>query len=202
MFRNALLLMVMSTSAAAVERVPIPFKMADRTVQLMQWHTQSVAELAAMEHSRSPAVRAFATFSRQQKNENFNTKIQRINNFVNQQVPYRTDEDTYGKRDYWATPYLVLNEGGDCEDLALLKGLALTAAGLGADSMRLILGTRDGIGHAVLAVQAPEEEFWLDNMERDPVLPHESKFIPLAGLNLDMNGSWIYGVKRSFVVQR
>jgi predicted transglutaminase-like cysteine proteinase len=47
--------------------------------------------------------------------------LNKINDEVNA-IPYVSDQDMYGKADYWASPEeFYANNGGDCEDFAIAK---------------------------------------------------------------------------------
>lgn len=52
-------------------------------------------------------------------------KVIKVNAFYNQ-IPYKSDTQTWGKKDYWATRLEFLGVGqGDCEDYAVAKFLTL-----------------------------------------------------------------------------
>lgn len=52
-------------------------------------------------------------------------KLEKVNSFFNK-VKYAPDIKTYGKADYWATPWEFLGrDRGDCEDYAISKYFAL-----------------------------------------------------------------------------
>lgn len=62
-------------------------------------------------------------------------KLEEINQFYNE-VRYASDMKTYGKSDYWATPWEFLGkDAGDCEDYVIAKYYALLH--LGVDSKKL-----------------------------------------------------------------
>ena len=46
-----------------------------------------------------------------------------------------TDQDIYGREEVWAYP----KDAGDCEDYAIAKLVALRAAGIAADDLRLVI---------------------------------------------------------------
>jgi hypothetical protein len=80
-------------------------------------------------------------------------RLAHVNAAINRLIPFRTDVQVYGYRDYWATPRETLRYGGDCEDIAILKLMTLHAAGQDAGGLRLWI-VADGY-HAVLAAQSP-----------------------------------------------
>ncbi len=59
-------------------------------------------------------------------------QIQAVNQFLNQ-WQYKTDEQNYGQRDYWAAPLEFLRRSGDCEDYAIVKYVSLRQLGFAAD---------------------------------------------------------------------
>jgi predicted transglutaminase-like cysteine proteinase len=112
-------------------------------------------------------------------------QIQAVNQFLNQ-WQYKTDEQNYGQRDYWATPLEFLRRSGDCEDYAIAKYVSLRQLGFGADDLRLVV-LRDvvrDLPHAVLAVYLDREVYILDNLTT-AVLPQEqvSQYVPYYSVN-------------------
>lgn len=101
-------------------------------------------------------------------------KIRETNRFFNG-FPYREDKDAWGMEDHWATPGEFMENGGDCEDFAIVKYFALREMGFAADSLRIagVWNKAQGRGHAVLTVRSGGESWMLDNLEENP-LPQES----------------------------
>jgi predicted transglutaminase-like cysteine proteinase len=89
--------------------------------------------------------------------------LKTVNDRVNAAIEPMTDQDNYGKTEYWAYP---TNGRGDCEDYVLLKRKLLIDAGWPRSAL-LITVVRDkkGDGHAVLMVKTDRGEFVLDNQE-------------------------------------
>jgi predicted transglutaminase-like cysteine proteinase len=112
-------------------------------------------------------------------------QIQAVNQFLNQ-WQYKTDEQNYGQRDYWATPLEFLSRSGDCEDYAIAKYVSLRQLGFGAEDLRLVV-LRDvvrDLPHAVLAVYLDRQVYVLDNLTT-AVLPQEqvSQYVPYYSVN-------------------
>src|ERR1700752_651257 len=81
-------------------------------------------------------------------------RLGEINRAFNLAIRPVSDRAQYGVEDYWASPLATLAAGaGDCEDYAIAKLVALRAAGLPADDLRLIIirEMTTGEDHAVLA---------------------------------------------------
>ncbi len=81
-------------------------------------------------------------------------QVATVNRHVNR-LPYVADSANYGVSDYWAAPGEFLHRGGDCEDYALAKYLALRALGFAATDLRIValFDPVRGGHHAVLAVR-------------------------------------------------
>lgn len=55
------------------------------------------------------------------------------------QVPFKTDQEVWGKSNYWATPLEFLGKNaGDCEDFAIAKYITLRAMGVAASKLRIV----------------------------------------------------------------
>ncbi len=114
-----------------------------------------------------------------------NKAIEGVNSIVNR-VPYVNDNVIYGKNDYWATPMEFLKNGGDCEDYAITKYVALRALGVPEDRMRILIlqDLQKNIPHAVLVVYTDNGAMLLDNQIRS-VTPIErvSHYKPIFSIN-------------------
>ncbi|MCK9453722.1 transglutaminase-like cysteine peptidase [Sulfurimonas sp.] len=95
-------------------------------------------------------------------------KLEAVNNFFNE-VRYASDMKTYGKSDYWATPWEFLGKDrGDCEDYVISKYFALKY--LGVDYKKLfftyVRSTKFKEPHMVLTYfETPKSEpLILDNI--------------------------------------
>jgi predicted transglutaminase-like cysteine proteinase len=65
-------------------------------------------------------------------------QLRRINGFFNRNIRYMTDQELWGKNDYWATPLETLGMGaGDCEDYAIAKYASLRKLGVPDSRLRL-----------------------------------------------------------------
>jgi predicted transglutaminase-like cysteine proteinase len=90
-----------------------------------------------------------------------------INRAINLKVKPMTDLALYGVEDVWSPPLVTLAKGaGDCEDYAIAKFVALQAAGVSADDLRIVI-LRDDIreeDHAVVAARLDGNWLMLDNL--------------------------------------
>ena len=128
----------------------------------------------------------------------FYSKLVEINSTVNRLIAYKTDVNTYGMLDYWATYGETLAKGqGDCEDYANLKLALLTKLGIPATSMSLVVlkDQRRQIFHAVLAVSTNRGHFILDNVRNEIVTDRQlPDYMPLYSFSAGR--SWIHGLPR------
>ena len=93
--------------------------------------------------------------------------LNRVNQWVNENVRPLTDMDHWGVVEKWSYP----TDGyGDCEDYVLQKRKMLVDAGWPREAL-LITVVRDkrGDGHAVLTVKSDKGEFILDNQNEEIV---------------------------------
>jgi predicted transglutaminase-like cysteine proteinase len=91
-------------------------------------------------------------------------QLDAVNRFFNK-AAYVSDKRNYGAGDYWATPRQLLSRGGDCEDYAIAKYLALRALGVATGDMRIVVLTdqENNVQHAILTVDDGDRILALDN---------------------------------------
>ena len=115
-----------------------------------------------------------------------------VNDIVNR-VPYINDSNIYGQSDYWATPVEFLKNGGDCEDFAITKYVALRALGIPEERMRILIlqDLQKNVPHAVLVVYTDNGPMLLDSQIKS-VTPVErvSHYKPIFSINRD--GWWLH----------
>lgn len=105
------------------------------------------------EQQLSPASMSWHQMMKQYRNAPEQVKLRETNNFFNK-LEYVEDAFLWGKKDYWATPYEMLEKGGgDCEDFAIAKYLTLKHLGIAEEKLRItyvIAVQRDNTSHMVL----------------------------------------------------
>ena len=120
------------------------------------------------------------------------TQLREINTEMNKR-PYITDQVNWNLPDYWATPLQFLQKGGDCEDFAIAKYMALRAPGVPVEDMRIVVlnDLNLGIAHAVLAVYVNAGPYILDN-QISKVVPASTirHYQPVYSIN--ENGWWLH----------
>lgn len=84
---------------------------------------------------------------------------------------YVIDRANWGISDYWQTPAEFMARGGDCEDFAIAKYLALREAGWAAEDLRVVvvIDERRAAGHAVLIASHQGKAWVLDNVTDEVV---------------------------------
>jgi predicted transglutaminase-like cysteine proteinase len=91
-------------------------------------------------------------------------QLDAVNRFFNK-AAYVSDKRNYGTGDYWATPLQLLSRGGDCEDYAIAKYLALRELGIATGDMRIVVlkDQENNAQHAILTVEDGDRILALDN---------------------------------------
>jgi len=127
-------------------------------------------------------------------------KLEAVNRAFNAQ-PYVTAWQNWHRQSYWETPFEFLARGGQCEDYAIAKYLALRAAGVGDDVLR-VLFVRDtdlGVDHAVLLADVDGQPYLLDNLDpRIRPAAMVTQYRPYYAIN--QSGYWTYFGGRSMFV--
>jgi len=76
-------------------------------------------------------IEAWQELVRTDESETDAEKLEKANNFFNDQIRFVDDIEHWGKEDYWATPVEFLStQAGDCEDYAIAKYFTLKAMGV------------------------------------------------------------------------
>ena len=114
-----------------------------------------------METSNERPIRKYREFLDQLAAKNLSQmdQLKAVNTYVNANVARRKD----GPEDVWAEAYTTLKEGGDCEDVALVKRWGLKRLKFARENLFLVMGmtllTRPPEGHALLAVRLADNVF-------------------------------------------
>ena len=116
---------------------------------------------------------------------------------INHRIPYRLDIDWWGEEDYWATAEETLRtNGGDCEDIAIVKLQALRALGFPVDSLYLSIGRDTARGdHALLIVRLDGRFLVLDDRNDRPTPADQfHSFVPV--LTFVAGTEFVHGIAR------
>jgi len=97
-------------------------------------------------------------------------RVAQVNALLNR-VPYVSAADNWHDADHWETPLEFLAKGGQCEDYAIAKIMALAATGVPEEALRLVVlrDTSRSLDHAVAVVYVDGEALVLDNQLSDVV---------------------------------
>lgn len=139
---------------------PIPPEYHKITNRLKNWNTIAESELEKLRTSTNPKVVAWREAIGRIDATDEVAFLREVNRISNHAVLYVDDYKHYHK-DYWAPPFETLVEGGDCEDIALLKAVALHMRGWKvADRAHILIGMvrmhgRD-VAHAVLQIASED----------------------------------------------
>lgn len=88
--------------------------------------------------------------------------LNQINLSVNDAIWPETDQQHYGRAEYWTIP---TDGAGDCEDIALTKRQQLAKAGYPMSALRIaVVVTPQMERHAILTVATDKGDFVLDNL--------------------------------------
>jgi len=98
-------------------------------------------------------------------------RVMRANAELNR-MPYIPAAQNWGDPLYWETPYELLAKGGQCEDYAIAKFLALAQSGVPESALRFVVvhDSVSGLDHAITLVTVDGNDLVLDNQTTD-VLP-------------------------------
>ena len=124
-----------------------------------------------------------------------------VNTLMNKQR-YIVDSKNWGKSDYWATPIEFLTNGGDCEDFAIAKYVALRALGVEEARLRIAIvhDKLKNIPHAILVVYTSEGALILDNQNKE-VLNSDAlrtRYRPIFSINREY--WWLHTAPESTLI--
>lgn len=129
---------------------------------------------------RHKGMKKWRKFVKDSQNLTKLQKLKAVNKFANK-YPYITDNQLWGRSDYWATPLEFLANSGDCEDYSIFKYVTLRELGFSEEELRLVVvrDTVRDLAHAVLAVNlttnGQQKTYILDSLF-EAVL--EQKYVP------------------------
>lgn len=117
-----------------------------------------------------------------------------VNRFVN---GFAARASKPGAANHWASPLEFLAQGGDAEDVAVMKFVTLRNAGVTNESLRIVIvyDTLKQQRHAVLAATLAEGTFILDTVS-NAVLPAERLKYYLPYYSMNETTRWAHVVRR------
>ena len=114
----------------------------------------------------SPAALKFLAIIDTARHREGRARIGEVNRAINLAIRPVSDFAQYGQDDVWSSPLATLARGGgDCEDYAIAKYVALRLAGVTPDDLRIVVmhDTIHGEDHAVAAARLDGHWLTLDN---------------------------------------
>jgi predicted transglutaminase-like cysteine proteinase len=129
-----------------------------------------MVQLALCEGDRdgcvSPAALKFLDIIETARLRDGRARFGEVNRAINLAIKPTSDLAAHGELDAWTPPLATLARGGgDCEDYAIAKFVALRRAGIAPDDLRIVI-MQDTIGgehHAVAAARLDGRWLMLDN---------------------------------------
>lgn len=146
-------------------------------------------EESELRNSQEPHVAAWRADVMALRGKSELEMLEGVNVAANERVTYITDYAHWGVRERWGFPIEALEEGGDCEDIALLKMESLHLLGWPEDRLFLLVGTSDYSGrtegHAVLLVTLADGSQLILDSVTPWILPpgDDHHFFPLYAVN-------------------
>jgi predicted transglutaminase-like cysteine proteinase len=112
-------------------------------------------------------------------------RVDRVNAVLNR-VPYVSAVDNWHDPNHWETPVEFLTRGGQCQDYAIAKFMALEESGVPENDLRLVVvhDVVSGADHAVTIVYVDGTALVLDN-ETSAILPDNAidRYRPYYSIN-------------------
>jgi predicted transglutaminase-like cysteine proteinase len=169
-----------------------PADAADKVPQWLRVRAAMAREAVAVDacarapdRCPDPATAGWVAFLRGLAGATPLEQVEAVQRYVNR-WPYRTDLETHGRSDYWATPLEFFRRSGDCEDYAIAKYASLRRLGFAPERLRLVVleDTARRLAHAVLAVYLGGEVYLLDNLAEAPLPQRERpQYVPYYSLS-------------------
>ena len=177
-----IILSVISTTAGATESRLAPFMITGGKTSQPIGHYEF-----CLTHREECAVKTPSEDRMRLTAERWNELVA-VNNTVNTKIGPATDEELYGRAEFWTYP----TTRGDCEDLVLLKRRILEEKGWRTGSLLItVVRQRNGDGHAVLTVLTDRGDLVLDNLEPHILVWSETGYQYVKRQSEFDSGAWV-----------
>jgi predicted transglutaminase-like cysteine proteinase len=111
-----------------------------------------------------------------------------VNAEVNLTIKPATDEEVYGRPEFWAYP----TTKGDCEDMVLLKRRDLIEKGWPVGALLItVVKQSNGEGHAVLTVETDRGDLVLDSLQPRVLVWNETDYQFVKRQSETNSGQWM-----------
>lgn len=146
----------------------------------------------ATEADGNCAQTQWAAFIDDLKSRPLADRVEHANEYLNA-VRYVPATENWGSPAYWETPFEFLARGGQCQDYAISKYLALHASGVPDSAMRVAVvhDRQTSQDHAILIVTVDGRDLVLDNMTTT-IDPIENVIRYRAYYAINNSGWWAY----------
>ncbi len=185
-----LLFLVVSPLSASVPELYEEIRIHNAKIEsrLASWYERARLHYDQMNTSTNPRI---VVWREQLVELDFQEEVaalKKLNEFVNADIDYVDDYHHFHKTDYWADPETALTEGGDCEDIALVKAATLGRFNWPGDKMHLLVGFLTERGkkesHAVLLVETSDGDQLVMRSIIDDIVPlSEFQFVPVYAVD-------------------
>jgi predicted transglutaminase-like cysteine proteinase len=142
----------------------------DKWLGVLHRLDDEMVQLALCEGDRercaSPAALKFLDIVDAARLRDGRARLGEINRAINLAIRPMSDLAQHGRIDVWTSPLATLaGGGGDCEDYAIAKFVALRRAGIAPEDLRIVVlhDTIHGDNHAVAAARLDGRWLMLDN---------------------------------------
>ncbi|MBE0482640.1 MAG: transglutaminase-like cysteine peptidase [Bacterioplanes sp.] len=168
---------------------------------VQQWVPDALIVRANNEYGAEAAARVLAWQQVLQEARGLSEmeQLQVVNQFFNDQIPFRSDISHWQQDDYWATPFeSLVTHGGDCEDYVIAKYYSLLALGVDVNKLRItyVKAVRLNEAHMVLTYFPTPDAIplVLDNLI-DPIASASQRpdLVPVYSFNAQ--GMWLERMK-------
>lgn len=121
-------------------------------------------------------------------------QVYQVNTFVNNKIAPMSDEELYGKPEYWTIP----TDAGDCEDYLLLKKRYLEGLGFPSDALLITVVLDEKMqGHAVLTITTDKGDFVLDNRRNEVLRWNNTGYTYLKRQSAEDPRQWVSLTKKA-----
>lgn len=171
-----------------------PFTKWDGVVARVERERADGAAICTAAPAGGPCVaERWASFVAELKRLPLRERVIRANSMLNT-IPYVPAQANWHDPDHWETPYEFLARGGQCQDYAIAKFMALEQSGVPQEALRLavVRDTAKALDHAVTIVYVDGAALVLDNQNEAvvPASPH-GRYRPYYSIN---RAGWWYPV--------
>jgi predicted transglutaminase-like cysteine proteinase len=120
--------------------------------------------------------------------------VYQVNSFVNGKIAPVSDEELYGKPEYWTFP----TDAGDCEDYLLLKKRYLEGLGFPSAALLITVVLDEKMqGHAVLTITTDKGDFVLDNRRNEVLRWNNTGYTYLKRQSPEDPRQWVSLTKKA-----